>query len=95
MIAGGAVTRQLLARGVGARAYFTSRTTRRHRVVETGWDAGESSGDERGNFFALIIYDALQDDEECLIRYAADDPYLLEGEPARAMRTIKQWLKKL
>ena len=43
-------------------------------------------------FVALVLYDTLQSSPELLVRYSEGDPYRLEGEQARAQRTIRRWI---
>lgn len=43
-------------------------------------------------FPALVLYDALQGSSELVLTYKAGDPYRLEGEQARARRTVRRWI---
>lgn len=43
-------------------------------------------------FPALVLYDALQGSPELVLTYKAGDPYRLEGEQARARRTVRRWI---
>ncbi len=45
------------------------------------------------NFFALNLYDALQDHEDLKIIYKENDPNIYEGEQARVIRTVKLWVQ--
>jgi len=50
------------------------------------------------NFFALQLYDELQGryegarGREAVVSYTPSDPYILEGEQGRCVRTIRRWL---
>lgn len=46
------------------------------------------------NFFALVLYDDLQQNSQLKITYNNKDNNCLEGEQNRAKRTIKLWLNK-
>lgn len=46
------------------------------------------------NFIALTLYDSLQMHPECVVKYHDADLNLLEGEQARAQRTIRLWISK-
>lgn len=49
---------------------------------------------EEDNFFALVLYDDLQQNEKEKISYkqGIDEDWLFEGEQSRARRTVKLWL---
>lgn len=51
---------------------------------------------KKDNFFALILYDDLQQDESKKIDYKDPEQrkFILEGEQGRVVRTVKLWLKK-
>ena len=45
------------------------------------------------NFFAIRLYEDLQDNPNLIIRYANDDPHQLEGLQQTTKKTIKKWLE--
>ncbi len=45
-----------------------------------------------GNFVALVLYDTIQANNELVITYEKGDLFSLEGEHARAKRTIAKWM---
>jgi predicted RNA-binding Zn-ribbon protein involved in translation (DUF1610 family) len=47
------------------------------------------------NFIALTLYDSLQQHPEYVVKYHDADSNLLEGEQARAQRTIRLWISKV
>ena len=51
---------------------------------------------KKDNFFALVLYDDLQQDESKKIDYKDPEQrkFILEGEQGRVVRTVKLWLKK-
>jgi hypothetical protein len=44
------------------------------------------------NFPTLVLYDVLQPDPDLVIRYSPEDPRQIEGEQARARRTVLLWI---
>ncbi len=46
------------------------------------------------NFFALVLYDDLQEDGSLTIKYKGLDKDCFEGEQNRALRSIKLWINK-
>ena len=48
---------------------------------------------EEDNFFAIRLYEDLQDNPNLIIRYANDDPHQLEGLQQTTKKTIKKWLE--
>lgn len=48
---------------------------------------------DENNFFALVLYDAIQENIQMKIVYKTGDKSCLEGEQNRAKRTILIWLK--
>ncbi len=48
---------------------------------------------EEDNFFAIRLYEDLQDNPDLIIRYAPDDPCVLEGLQQTTKKTIKKWLE--
>lgn len=47
---------------------------------------------EEDNFFAIRLYEDLQDNPDLIIRYAPDDPCVFEGLQQTTKKTIKKWL---
>ena len=48
---------------------------------------------DKENFFALQLYERLQQQPTLLIEHDAEDDIILEGEQGRAFRTVKTYLK--
>lgn len=48
---------------------------------------------DKDNFFALQLYERLQQKSTLLIEHNADDDIILEGEQGRAFRTVRTYLK--
>ena len=48
---------------------------------------------EEDNFFAIRLYEDLQDNPNLIIRYANDDPHQLEVLQQTTKKTIKKWLE--
>lgn len=48
---------------------------------------------EEDNFFAIRLYEDLQDNPDLIIRYAPDDPCVFEGLQQTTKKTIKKWLE--
>ena len=48
---------------------------------------------EEDNFFAIRLYEDLQDNPNLIILYANDDPHQLEGLQQTTKKTIKKWLE--
>ena len=53
----------------------------------------EKMATEEDNFFAIRLYEDLQDNPNLIIRYANDDPHQLEGLQQTTKKTIKKWLE--
>lgn len=53
----------------------------------------EKMATEESNFFAIRLYEDLQDNPNLIIRYAPDDPCVFEGLQQTTKKTIKKWLE--
>jgi len=53
----------------------------------------EKMATEEDNFFAIRLYEDLQDDQNQKIRYANEDPHQFEGLQQTTKKTIKKWLE--
>ena len=53
----------------------------------------EKMATEVDNFFAIRLYEDLQDDQNQKIRYANEDPHQFEGLQQTTKKTIKKWLE--
>lgn len=53
----------------------------------------EKMATEEDNFFAIRLYEDLQNNPNLIIQYANDDPRLLEGLQQTTKKTIRKWLE--
>lgn len=53
----------------------------------------EKMATDEDNFFAIRLYEDLQDNPNLIIRYSNDDPRILEGLQQTTKKTIKKWLE--
>ena len=50
---------------------------------------------EDENFFALVLYDKIQSDDQLIVQYEPDDPRRLKGEQGRAALAVGAWLNSV